>query len=171
MEGYKGVTTMLSVGFCIETLDLRNNNNNNMSASWRSQPNLLLVCLLLSATGTVSEQFQLEPLNATVLHGSAVRFNATVQGAWKVMTWSVGGLMVTTVPDIGDIISFSEQFSARFCSSSDTSCVEFTIQNVTRSKGGAVTCSVQGNYGSKTAQLYVQVTAYRKDLLEIVVAA
>ncbi|KAF3841443.1 hypothetical protein F7725_007305 [Dissostichus mawsoni] len=34
----------------------------------------------------VSGQFQLEPLNATVLHGSAVRFNATVQGAWKVMT-------------------------------------------------------------------------------------
>ncbi|KAI4813648.1 hypothetical protein KUCAC02_002882 [Chaenocephalus aceratus] len=127
-----------------------------MSASWRSQPNLLLVCLFLSATGAVSEQFQLEPLNATVLHGSAVRFNATVQGAWKIMTWSVGGLLVTTVTDIGDNISISEQFSPRFCSSGDTSCVEFTIQNVTRSEGGAVTCFVQGNYGSKTAQLYVQ---------------
>ncbi|XP_034008621.1 immunoglobulin superfamily member 5 [Trematomus bernacchii] len=125
-----------------------------MSASWRSQPNLLLVCLLLSATGAVSGQFQLEPLNATVLHGSAVRFNATVQGAWKGMTWTVGGHLVTTV--IGDIISSSEQFSARFCSSGDPSCVEFTIENVTRREGGAVTCSVQGNYGSKTAQLYVQ---------------
>ena len=109
----------------------------------------------------MSEQFQLEPLNATVLHGSAVRFNATVQGAWKVMTWSVGGFLVTTVTDIGDIISISEQFSARFCSSGDASCVEFTIQNVTRSEGGAVTCSVQGNYGSKTAQLYVQGRAIK----------
>ncbi|KAK1882451.1 Immunoglobulin superfamily member 5 [Dissostichus eleginoides] len=127
-----------------------------MSASWRSQPNLLLVCLLLSATGAVSGQFQLEPLNATVLHGSAVRFNATVQGAWKVMTWSVGGFLVTTMSDIGNITSSSEQFSARFCSSRDPSCVEFTIQNVTRREGGAVTCSVLGNYGSKTAQLYVQ---------------
>ncbi|KAF3841442.1 hypothetical protein F7725_007304, partial [Dissostichus mawsoni] len=31
--------------------------------------------------------------------------------------------------DIGNITSSSEQFSARFCSSRDPSCVEFTIQN------------------------------------------
>ncbi|XP_044078880.1 immunoglobulin superfamily member 5 isoform X2 [Siniperca chuatsi] len=105
----------------------------------------------------VSEQFQLEPLHSTVLQGSDVQFKATVQGILQVMTWNVGGYLVLTVLATGNISSSSKQFSARFCSSGDTSSVEFTIHNVTRRESGPVICSVQGEYGSKTAQLYVQV--------------
>lgn len=100
--------------------------------------------------------FQLEPLNATVLHGSDVQFHATVQGNWQVMTWFVADLLVLTVPTNGSISSSSEQFSATFCSGGDTSCVEFTIHNATRGESGLIICSVQGDYGSKMAQLYVQ---------------
>lgn len=117
--------------------------------------------LLCSA---VPGQFQLEPLNSTVLQGSDVRFNATVQGIWRIMTWHVGGLLVLTVPISGDITSSSKLFSARFCFSSDTTCVEFTIHNVTRRESGPVICIVQGEYGSKTAQLQVQgkvITIYQ----------
>ncbi|KAG7516834.1 immunoglobulin superfamily member 5 [Solea senegalensis] len=49
-------------------------------------------------------------------------------------------------------------FSARFCSAGDTRCVEFTIHNVTRRESGPIMCTVLGEYGSKTAQLYVEET-------------
>ncbi|XP_051257268.1 immunoglobulin superfamily member 5 isoform X2 [Dicentrarchus labrax] len=128
-----------------------------MAVSWKSLPNLLCICLLLCATGVVSQKFQLEPLNATALKGSDVQFNATVEGVWQVMAWSVGGLLVLTVSSTGDITSSSlKQYSARLCSSGDSRCVEFTIHNVTRRYSGPVTCTVQGEYGSKTAHLSVQ---------------
>lgn len=106
----------------------------------------------------VTEEILLEPLNSTALQGSNVRFNATVLGSWQVMTWNVRGFVVLTVLTAsgGDTIPSSEQFSARFCSAGVTSCVEFTIHNVTRREAGSVTCTVQGNYTPKTAQLYVE---------------
>ncbi|KAL6099172.1 uncharacterized protein ACO6RY_18149 [Pungitius sinensis] len=122
----------------------------------KCQPNLFHVCLLLCATGAVLGEFQLEPLNLTVLQGSDARFNATVKGTWNFITWTVGGLLVLNFNINGDMTSSSEQFSARFCSR-DTSCVEFTIHNVARSEDASlVICSVLGPYGSKTAQLFVQ---------------
>ncbi|KAK9536103.1 hypothetical protein VZT92_005914 [Zoarces viviparus] len=128
-----------------------------MTVPWRSRPDLFRIGLLLCATGAVSGQLQLEPLNSTVLQGSDARFNATVQGDWLVMTWNVGGLLVVNFPVTGNITLSSGQFSARFCSSGNTSCVEFTIHNVTRSgDAGPVVCGVLGDYGSKTAHLYVQ---------------
>ncbi|XP_074528604.1 immunoglobulin superfamily member 5 [Halichoeres trimaculatus] len=102
------------------------------------------------------DQFQLEPLNSTVLRGSDVRFNASVQGSWQVMTWAVGGLLVLTIPVSGNITSSSPRFSAKFCSAGDASCVEFTIRDVSRGDAGSVVCTVQGPYGSKMAKLTVQ---------------
>ncbi|XP_059208106.1 immunoglobulin superfamily member 5 [Centropristis striata] len=130
--------------------------NSNMTVSWNSRPNLVHICLLLCATGAVSGQFQLEPQNLTVLRGSDAQFNATVPGVWDVMTWNVGGFLVLTIRVSGDVTSSSGQFSAGFCSMGDTSCVEFTIHNVSRGESGPVLCSVLGDFGSKTAQLYVQ---------------
>ncbi|XP_041864708.1 immunoglobulin superfamily member 5 [Melanotaenia boesemani] len=104
----------------------------------------------------VTQEVQLEPMSATVLQGSDVRFNANVQGVWQVMTWQVRGLLVLTVRASGEIIPSSEQFAARFCSSGVTSCVEFSIHNVTRRDTGPVICTVQGDYTPKTAQLNVQ---------------
>lgn len=112
--------------------------------------------MLSLLSSVVSQEFQLEPLNITVLKGSDVQFNATVQGTWDVMTWHVGNFLVLTILASGGIAPSSEQFSARFCSSSDTRCVEFTIHNVTQEQSGPITCTVQGQYGSKTAQLSVQ---------------
>ncbi|XP_030009434.1 immunoglobulin superfamily member 5 [Sphaeramia orbicularis] len=99
--------------------------------------------------------FQVEPLNLTKLRGSDAQFNATVQGSWKIMTWNVHGLLVLTVGFGGDVTSSSAQYSASFCRV-DNSCVEFTIHNVSRSDSGPVVCTVQGDYGSRTAQLHVQ---------------
>ncbi|XP_062262954.1 immunoglobulin superfamily member 5 isoform X1 [Platichthys flesus] len=130
--------------------------NTSMTVSWKSLPTFLHICLLLCTTGAVIQQFQLEPANQTVLQGSDVKFNATVQGQWLFMTWSVGDNLVLTVPVESNGTSSLPQFSAKFCSTGDPSCVEFTIHNVNRSTNGLVTCSVQGAYGSKTAQFNVQ---------------
>ncbi|KAM8899320.1 immunoglobulin superfamily member 5 isoform 2-T3 [Spinachia spinachia] len=126
-----------------------------MVAPRRSRPNLFHICLLLCATGVVLVEFQLEPLNVTLLQGSDARFNATVNGTWEVMTWDVGGLMVLTLfQNTCQVISSSEQFSARFLCND---CVEFTINNVTRSGDPSpVICRVLGEYGFKTAHIYIQ---------------
>lgn len=112
--------------------------------------NIISICL------AVSQQFQLEPLNSTVLQGSDVRFKATVEGIWKVMTWDVGDFQVLTFTVNGTILRSSPRFSAGFCSAGDKTCVEFIIHSVTRKETGPVECTVQGEYGSKTAQLNVQ---------------
>ncbi|XP_034034859.1 immunoglobulin superfamily member 5 [Thalassophryne amazonica] len=117
---------------------------------------LFFFCLLLCTTGDVLGQFQLEPLNTAALQGSDVIFKATVSGLWKVMTWNVGELLILTIMWNGSDIPFSEHFSAKLCSGNDSGCVEFTIHNVTRNDSGLVTCTVQGNYGSRSAQLLVQ---------------
>ncbi|XP_077449302.1 immunoglobulin superfamily member 5 isoform X1 [Stigmatopora argus] len=113
------------------------------------------IWLILCATG-VTGKFQVEPLHSTVLKGSDARFKATVEGPWEVMTWNVRGFLVLTVPRSGNISSSSKQFSASFCSADDTSCVAFTVHNTSRSQAGLVTCTIQGEYGSKSANLHVQ---------------
>ncbi|XP_028321669.1 immunoglobulin superfamily member 5 [Gouania willdenowi] len=118
--------------------------------SWLS----LLVILPLLSTEVMSNAFQLEPLNPTVLQGSDAHFNATVFGDWKVMTWTVQDLLVLTAQAPDTIISASDEFSARFCA--DIRCVEFTIKNVTRAQAGPVMCTIQGDFGQKTAHLEVQ---------------
>ncbi|XP_040005731.1 immunoglobulin superfamily member 5 isoform X2 [Xiphias gladius] len=127
-----------------------------MAVSRKSWPNLFCTCLLLCATEAASQQFQLEPPSSTVLRGSDARFSATVEGKWEVMTWTLRRFLVLTVSVTGNVTTSSEQFSAAFCSGGDTGCVEFTIRNTTRGDSGPVICTVQGEYGSKTAQLYVQ---------------
>ncbi|XP_034539502.1 immunoglobulin superfamily member 5 [Notolabrus celidotus] len=132
-------------------------NNTRMSVYWKSSwPKILCIFSLLCATADSADQFQLEPLNSTVLRGTDVRFNASVQGSWQVMTWTVKDLLVLTIRVSGEITSSSQRFSAEFCSAGDPSCVEFTLRNVSRGDAGSVTCTVQGEYGSRTAKLNVQ---------------
>ncbi|XP_029030485.1 immunoglobulin superfamily member 5 isoform X3 [Betta splendens] len=102
------------------------------------------------------QQIQLEPLDATVHRGSDVQFKATVVGLWEVMTWHVRGLLVLTILPNTNISSSPGRFSATFCSSGDTGCVDFIIHNVTQKESGPVICTVQGEQGSKTAQLNIQ---------------
>uniref|UniRef100_A0A3P8N747 Ig-like domain-containing protein n=2 Tax=Astatotilapia calliptera TaxID=8154 RepID=A0A3P8N747_ASTCA len=122
-----------------------------MTVSWAS---LFFICLLPCTMG-VSDQFQLEPMTAAVFKGSDAQFIARVTGLWEFMAWTVGQFLVLTVHRNTTILQV-EQYSARFCSSDNSSCVEFTIHNVSRSLIGPVTCAVQGSYGEKTAQLSVQ---------------
>lgn len=103
----------------------------------------------------VTDQFQLEPMNAAVLKGSDAQFIARVTGSWQYMTWTVGRFLVLTVHSNTPNVTI-EQYSARFCSSDNSSCVEFTIHNISRTLTGPVTCAVQGSYGEKIAQLSVQ---------------
>uniref|UniRef100_H3C523 Ig-like domain-containing protein n=1 Tax=Tetraodon nigroviridis TaxID=99883 RepID=H3C523_TETNG len=73
------------------------------------------------------------------------------------MTWDVSSLLVLTISASSrNVTTSSEQFSASFCWPADTSCVEFTIQNISRGQAGPLVCSVLGPYGSKTANLSVQ---------------
>lgn len=123
----------------------------------KSWSDLLCPYLLLCTTGVVFGQFELQPVNATVLQGSDAQFNATVQGTWTFMTFTVGGLLVLTMPSTGDDTSASPRYSAQFCSTG-SECVTFTVHNVTRQESGSVICFVQGPYGAKTAQLNVQET-------------
>lgn len=82
-------------------------------------------------------------------------FNATVVGEWQIMTWSIGENLVVTIHYDGDVTAF-KNYAAGFCSAGDSRCVAFTIHNVSRMENGSVTCAVQGLFGSKTADLYVQ---------------
>lgn len=111
---------------------------------------------MLSLSYSVASQtFVLEPVSSTVLEGSNVTFNATVVGEWQIMTWSIGENLVVTIHYDGDVTAF-KNYSAGFCSAGDSRCVAFTIHNVSRMENGSVTCAVQGLFGSKTADLYVQ---------------
>ncbi|CAJ1064561.1 immunoglobulin superfamily member 5 [Xyrichtys novacula] len=125
-----------------------------MTVSWKMSW-LFCIFSLLYTIGAGPDQFQLRPLNTNALQGSDVSFNASVQGSWQIMTWMVRDLLVLTIPFSGDITSISKRFTARFCSG-DPSCVEFTIRNVSRGEAGSVVCTVQGEFGSKTATLIVQ---------------
>ncbi|XP_043996179.1 immunoglobulin superfamily member 5 isoform X1 [Gambusia affinis] len=107
-------------------------------------------------SSVVSQKVQLEPLNSTVLRDSDVQFMATIQGAWDVTNWGVGGIQVLTIVNsTSSIIPSADRFSARFCFSTSRNCVEFTIHNVSRADAGEVVCNVQGHQ-PVTAQLYVQ---------------
>lgn len=104
----------------------------------------------------MSQILNLEPQHLRALKGTDAQFNVTVLEKWEVMTWSIGDFLVLTMfATDGSTIIHSDQFSATFCTASDTSCVEFTIHNVTRNQSGEITCNVLGTFGSQ-AQLTVE---------------
>lgn len=120
-------------------------------------PDLVCSCLLLVLLcnpEVVFGQFEVQPVNLTVLRGGEARFNATVQRSWIFMTWDVGGIYAVTIQPSGNFTTASPRYTARLCGSG-TSCAELTIYNVTRSDAGPIDCSVQGE-SDKTVQLYVQ---------------
>lgn len=111
-------------------------------------------CLLYSV---MSQILNLEPQNSTVLKGTDARFIVTVLGKWEVMAWNIRDLLVIVMyAPSGSTVTSSDQFSATFCTAGDTSCVEFTIHNVTRNQTGEITCRVLGTFGSQMAQLNVE---------------
>lgn len=72
------------------------------------------------------------------------------------MTWTVAKFQVLTITVVDDkikVISTSEMFNA---TGHSNTTVEFFIYNVTRRQSGPIICTVQGEYGSREAQLDVQ---------------
>uniref|UniRef100_A0A8C6TWR9 Immunoglobulin superfamily, member 5a n=1 Tax=Neogobius melanostomus TaxID=47308 RepID=A0A8C6TWR9_9GOBI len=130
--------------------------HNIMTVFGKSWPELLCLCLLLGTTEVVFGQFELQPITLTALRGSEVQFNATVTGSWPFMTWAVGKFLVLTIPSSVNYTSSKRYFAQRYHTGTNTARVVFTIHNVTRNDSGPVTCTVQGDYGFKTAQLSVQ---------------
>ncbi|XP_075876033.1 immunoglobulin superfamily member 5 [Nelusetta ayraudi] len=116
--------------------------------------NLFYISLSLCITRVVS-QFQLQPVNVTVLKGSDAQMNATVPTGWQSMTWAVDDTPVLVFNPSGNGTASSNRYSASFCITDNTECVQFIIQNVTRNDK-VVECSVLGIQGSQTARLDVQ---------------
>lgn len=112
-----------------------------------------MLSLLFSA---VSQEFMLQPLNLTVLTGSNASFNATVPGKWDVMTWNVAKLLVLTITVVDDKINVIPNRGMFGAIGHSNTTVEFFIYNVTREQSGPIICTVQGEYGSREAQLNVQ---------------
>lgn len=133
-----------------------------MTLSVVNVPYTSFSCLCISfcvsvCAAVAQKQFQLEPLNSTVLQGRDANFTATVQGTWQVMTWSAGNnLVLTFLYDGNTSVPSSDQYSATLCSNGDKNCVVFTIHNVNRSLPGDIICFVQTGFGNKRAQLNVQ---------------
>lgn len=94
------------------------------------------------------------PANVTVLKGSDAQINAIVTTQWTSMTWAVNGILVLIFNPSENSTSTSERYSASLCNNGDTTCVQFTIQNVSRSDM-MVECDVIGLVGAQT-QLNVQ---------------
>lgn len=112
-----------------------------------------MLSLLFSA---VSQEFMLQPLNLTVLTGSNASFTATVLGKWDVMTWTVAKLQVLTVTVVDNKINVIPNAAMFNAIAHSNTTVEFFIYNVTREQSGPIICIVQGEYGPREAQLYVQ---------------
>ncbi|KAM3600717.1 uncharacterized protein V6R79_001294 [Siganus canaliculatus] len=100
----------------------------------------------------VSQDFQLQPQNLTVLEGTDAQLNATVTGQYETMIWEVDGKLVVNI--FRTSISASEGYNASFCVPGSTSCVQFTIYSVSREQS-SVRCTVQ-DYGTREATLFVQ---------------
>ncbi|CAN9501541.1 unnamed protein product [Ophioblennius macclurei] len=126
-----------------------------MTLSWKLWITFFHIALSF-LTGVMLQDFNLEPMNPTVLQGSTVQFNATVRGVWKTMTWTAGNLLVLTITSENDTTSSSDQFSATLFSNDSVSRVEFSIYGVTREQAGPVECTILGALGTRTAQLEVQ---------------
>ncbi|KAM3600718.1 uncharacterized protein V6R79_001294 [Siganus canaliculatus] len=124
-----------------------------MEVSWKTWSSLCCFCLALCATGVVSQDFQLQPQNLTVLEGTDAQLNATVTGQYETMIWEVDGKLVVNI--FRTSISASEGYNASFCVPGSTSCVQFTIYSVSREQS-SVRCTVQ-DYGTREATLFVQV--------------
>lgn len=112
-------------------------------------PNMLTLLLL------VVSQFQLQPVNVTVLKGSDAQINATLPTGWLSVTWTVDETQVLVFNPSGNSTATSKRYSASFCITDNTECVQFIIRNVTRNDK-VVECNVLGIQGSQTARLDVQ---------------
>lgn len=109
-------------------------------------------CFLASASGY---QIIEGPQNVTALTGSDARFNCTVTHGWKLIMWSLKGVVQLSVTSQEPIIT-NNRFTSVSYNSTDNFISEMIIHDVQPDDSGPVQCSLQNSDVFGTAFLSVQ---------------
>lgn len=126
-----------------------------MEGSWRDVLAVLAILAQLTASGS-SYQIIEGPRNVTVLKGLEARFNCTVTHGWKLIMWSLNGIVELSVTSQEPIIT-NNRFTSASYNSTDSFISEMIIHDVQLSDSGPVQCSLQNSNVFGSAFLSVQV--------------
>ncbi|XP_055470807.1 immunoglobulin superfamily member 5 [Psammomys obesus] len=126
-----------------------------MEGSWRAVLAVLVILAGLTGSGC-GYQIVEGPQNATVLQGADARFNCTVTHGWKLIMWSLKGVVELSVTSQEPIIT-NKRFTSASYNSSDSFISEMVIHDVQPSDTGPVQCSLQNSDVFGSAFLSVQV--------------
>ncbi|MEJ1282918.1 immunoglobulin superfamily member 5 [Cricetulus griseus] len=126
-----------------------------MEGSWRGVLAVLVILAGLTASGSSYEIIE-GPQNVTVLQGSDARFNCTVTHGWKLIMWSLKGVVVLSITSQETIIT-NERFTSINYNGSDSFISEMVIRGVQPGDSGLVQCSLQNSNVVRSAFLSVQV--------------
>ncbi|XP_040606328.1 immunoglobulin superfamily member 5 isoform X2 [Mesocricetus auratus] len=126
-----------------------------MEGSRRGVLALLVILAGLTAPGS-SYEITEGPQNVTVLQGSEARFNCTVTHGWKLIMWSLNGVVELSITSQETIIT-NERFTSVNYNGSDSFISEMIIHDVQPSDSGLVQCSLQNSNVVRSAFLSVQV--------------
>uniref|UniRef100_A0A8C2QJQ4 Immunoglobulin superfamily, member 5 n=1 Tax=Cricetulus griseus TaxID=10029 RepID=A0A8C2QJQ4_CRIGR len=125
-----------------------------MEGSWRGVLAVLVILAGLTASGSSYEIIE-GPQNVTVLQGSDARFNCTVTHGWKLIMWSLKGVVVLSITSQETIIT-NERFTSINYNGSDSFISEMVIRGVQPGDSGLVQCSLQNSNVVRSAFLSVQ---------------
>lgn len=126
-----------------------------MEGSWRAVLAVLVILAGLTASGCGYQIIE-GPQNVTVLQGADARFNCTVTHGWKLIMWSLKGVVELSITSQEPIIT-NERFTSASYNSSNSFISEMVIHDVQPSDTGPVQCSLQNSDVFGSAFLSVQV--------------
>ncbi|XP_021510618.1 immunoglobulin superfamily member 5 isoform X2 [Meriones unguiculatus] len=125
-----------------------------MEGSWRAVLAVLVILAGLTASGCGYQIIE-GPQNVTVLQGADARFNCTVTHGWKLIMWSLKGVVELSITSQEPIIT-NERFTSASYNSSNSFISEMVIHDVQPSDTGPVQCSLQNSDVFGSAFLSVQ---------------
>ncbi|CAH6792604.1 immunoglobulin superfamily member 5 isoform X1 [Phodopus roborovskii] len=126
-----------------------------MEGSWGGVLAVLVILAGLTAPGSSYEIIE-GPQNVTVLNGSEARFNCTVTHGWKLIMWSLKGVVELSITSQQPIIT-NDRFTSVSYNRSDRFISEMIIHDVQPGDSGLVQCSLQNSNVLGSAFLTVQV--------------
>lgn len=125
-----------------------------MEGSWGEVLAVWVILAQLTASGS-SYQIIEGPQNVTVQQGSKARFNCTVTHGWKLIMWTLNGVVVLSLTSQEPIIT-NDRFISESYNRSDSFISEMIILDVQPSDSGLVKCSLQNSNVFGSAFLSVQ---------------
>ncbi|CAH6792603.1 Igsf5 [Phodopus roborovskii] len=125
-----------------------------MEGSWGGVLAVLVILAGLTAPGSSYEIIE-GPQNVTVLNGSEARFNCTVTHGWKLIMWSLKGVVELSITSQQPIIT-NDRFTSVSYNRSDRFISEMIIHDVQPGDSGLVQCSLQNSNVLGSAFLTVQ---------------